>query len=175
MPAVARKVIPADLLSDADYAKVRKERRAALLPLKRLRRVELGPICTFFFESLIAFTISFAFSVGIPCCIETLCRTVLDAAGPNTAVLVGTEARIEIDRTWYFPTSFSLIAPDGTVIERFVHEVPGRGMQFQADELERLVAAGQLAGTILPPAETVAIMGTLDEIRRQIGLRYPGE
>ncbi len=51
MPADARKVTPADLLSDADYAKVRKERRAALLPLKRLRRIELGPICTFIFES----------------------------------------------------------------------------------------------------------------------------
>jgi hypothetical protein len=48
-------------------------------------------------------------------------------------------------------------------------------MQFQADELERLVAAGELAGTILPPAQTVAIMGTLDRVREQIGLRYPGE
>jgi hypothetical protein len=48
-------------------------------------------------------------------------------------------------------------------------------MQFQADELERLVAAGELAGTILPPERTVAIMRTLDEIRGQIGLRYPGE
>ena len=51
MPPAARKVTPADLLSDADYAKVRRDRRAALLPLKRLRRVELGPICTFIFES----------------------------------------------------------------------------------------------------------------------------
>jgi len=51
MPADARQVTPEDLLPDADYAKVRKERRAALLPVKRLRRVELGPICTVFFES----------------------------------------------------------------------------------------------------------------------------
>jgi hypothetical protein len=51
MPLDARKVTPQDLLPDAEYARVRKERRAALLPIKRLRRVELGPICTFFFES----------------------------------------------------------------------------------------------------------------------------
>jgi hypothetical protein len=51
MPADARKVTPEDLLPDADYAKVRRERRAALLPIKRLRRLELGPICTFIFES----------------------------------------------------------------------------------------------------------------------------
>jgi hypothetical protein len=48
-------------------------------------------------------------------------------------------------------------------------------MQFQADEAERLVSEGRIAGDILPPEETVAIMATLDEIRAQIGLRYPGE
>jgi predicted dehydrogenase len=116
-----------------------------------------------------------AIVLGYPSGVKAIMHTVLDAAGPNTAVLVGTEARIEIDPIWYFPTSFSLIGPDGTVIERFEQKVPGRGMQFQADELERLVAAGDVAGTILPPSQTVAIMGTLDEIRRQIGLTYPGE
>jgi hypothetical protein len=51
MPAETRKVTPEDLLPDAEYAKVRRDRRAALLPTKRLRRVELGPICTVSFES----------------------------------------------------------------------------------------------------------------------------
>jgi hypothetical protein len=50
MPADLRQVTRADLIPDADYAKVRKERRAALLPVKRLRRVELGPFCTAYFE-----------------------------------------------------------------------------------------------------------------------------
>lgn len=50
MPAEMREVTPADLLSDAEFAKVRRERRAALLPMKRLRRIELGPVCTFHFE-----------------------------------------------------------------------------------------------------------------------------
>jgi len=116
-----------------------------------------------------------AIILGYPGGEKAVIHTVLDAAGPNAAVIVGTEARIEIEPVWYTPTAFSLIAPDGTVFERFVQDVPGRGMQFQAAELERLVAAGQLAGTVLPPAQSVQIMGTLDEIRRQIGLRYPGE
>lgn len=50
MPADAREVTPQDLLPDAEFARVRKERRAALLPIKRLRRIELGPICTVHFE-----------------------------------------------------------------------------------------------------------------------------
>lgn len=50
MPASLRRITPEDLIPDADYAKARKERRAALLPIKRLRRVHLGPYCTFYFE-----------------------------------------------------------------------------------------------------------------------------
>lgn len=51
MSASARRIEPADLIPDAEFSKVRKERRAALLPLKRLRRVSLGPDCTFHFET----------------------------------------------------------------------------------------------------------------------------
>jgi hypothetical protein len=51
MPANVRQITRADLIPDADYAQVRKERRAELLPVKRLRRVELGPSCTAYFES----------------------------------------------------------------------------------------------------------------------------
>ncbi|MBN8206889.1 Gfo/Idh/MocA family oxidoreductase [Microbacterium esteraromaticum] len=99
------------------------------------------------------------------------------AAGPNTAAIVGTDARIEIDRIFYAPTTFRVIAPDGTVIEEYVSQVEGRGMQYQAFAAEDAVAHGEPAGSILalPVAESVAIMGTLDEIRRQIGVTYPSE
>jgi predicted dehydrogenase len=110
---------------------------------------------------------------GYPGGEQAVLHTQLDARGPSTAAIIGTEARIQIDPVWYTPTSFSLIDPSDAVIERFEQEVPGRGMQFQAFELERLVAAGTVAGEVLPPEQSVAIMGTLDEIRRQIGLRYP--
>ncbi|WP_345751114.1 Gfo/Idh/MocA family protein [Microbacterium rhizophilus] len=96
-------------------------------------------------------------------------------AGPNTAHVVGAEARIDIDRVWYTPTSFAVTAPDGTVLERYESHVEGRGMQYQALAAERFVAEGRLEGRELPIAESVAIMGTLDEIRRQIGVAYPGE
>ena len=51
MPATARRITPDDLIPDSEYAKVRRERRAALLPIKRLRRVSLGPFCTVIFET----------------------------------------------------------------------------------------------------------------------------
>jgi hypothetical protein len=46
----AKTITRSDLVSDATFAAERKERRAALLPLKRRRRVSLGPFCTFHFE-----------------------------------------------------------------------------------------------------------------------------
>jgi hypothetical protein len=97
------------------------------------------------------------------------------AAGPNTAAVIGTAARIEIDRVWYTPTSFRVVLPDGTVQEEFVSEVAGRGMEYQALAAERYVRDGALDSDLLPVAESVAIMGTLDDIRSQIGVRYPGE
>ncbi|KTS90731.1 oxidoreductase [Microbacterium testaceum] len=96
-------------------------------------------------------------------------------AGANTAQIVGTDARIEIDRVWYTPTSFRVVSPDGDVLEEFTTEIEGRGMQFQAEAAERFVAAGVTSSDVLPIDETVAIMGVLDEVRRQIGVVYPGE
>ena len=98
-----------------------------------------------------------------------------NAHGPNVASVLGSEARIDIDAVWYTPTSFTVYNNADEVLETYTSNVIGRGMQFQAMELERLVAEGKLESDLLPPAETVAIMGTLDDIRRQIGLVYPGE
>ena len=106
---------------------------------------------------------------------KAVLHTTLDARGPSTAVIIGTDARIEIEPVWYNAVSFDLIDPDGAVLEHFDGSVEGRGMQYQAAEIERIIASGELAGTALPPEESVAIMGSMDEIRRQIGLRYPGE
>jgi hypothetical protein len=50
MPAALRQVTGDDIIPDAEFRAQRKERRAALLPIKRLRRVELGPYCTAYFE-----------------------------------------------------------------------------------------------------------------------------
>ena len=98
-----------------------------------------------------------------------------DSAGPNRATVLGTEGRIEIDRVWYEPTSFRVYDNKNRVTQEFKSAIVGRGMQFEADETERLILAGMTAGDILPPSETLGIMRTLDTIRGQIGLKYPGE
>ena len=98
-----------------------------------------------------------------------------DSAGSNRASIVGTKGRIEIDHVWYSPTTFRVYDNSNAVTATFDGAVAGRGMQFQADEIESLIALGVTAGDILPPAQSVAIMQTLDEVRAQIGLKYPSE
>ena len=98
-----------------------------------------------------------------------------DSAGPNRASVVGTKGRIEIDRVWYSPTTFRVYDNANTLLETFDGAVEGRGMQFQADEAERLITSGLTASDIMPPAQSVQIMTSLDEIRAQIGLIYPSE
>lgn len=51
MPVSARRITRDDLVPTPVYARDRKTRRAALLPVKKLRRVDLGPFCTFSFET----------------------------------------------------------------------------------------------------------------------------
>jgi predicted dehydrogenase len=98
-----------------------------------------------------------------------------DSAGPNCASIVGTKGRIDIDRVWYSPTTFRVYDNDNAVIENFHTPVAGRGMQFQADEAERLIASGSQSSGIMPPSQSVQIMQTLDEVRALIGLRYSSD
>jgi hypothetical protein len=48
---MTRQITRADILPMAEYAKVRKDKRAELVAKKKHRRVEVGPYVTFYFES----------------------------------------------------------------------------------------------------------------------------
>jgi hypothetical protein len=51
MPEAQRKILPTDLLSLAEYETQRKSLKQNLIPIKKLRRVEVGPFATFYFEN----------------------------------------------------------------------------------------------------------------------------
>jgi predicted dehydrogenase len=105
---------------------------------------------------------------------QALLHCALDTLGPNRATILGTLGRIEIDAVWYSPTTFTVFDNKGAVLERYESRVDNRGMQFQAWELERRIRTGDV-GNVLPAGESVQIMETLDAVREQIGLSYPGE
>ena len=93
---------------------------------------------------------------------------------PCRATICGTLGKIEIDRTFYNPTSMRVIMHDGTTTE-YPNEYKGHGLRDQALEFERVVRSGAKSSTILTPDESILIMESLDEVRKQIGLIYPSE
>jgi predicted dehydrogenase len=93
---------------------------------------------------------------------------------PCRATICGTLGKIEIDRTFYNPTSMRVIMHDGTTTE-YPNEYKGHGLRDQALEFERVVRSGAKNSTILTPDESILIMESLDEVRKQIGLIYPSE
>ncbi|SDZ40158.1 Gfo/Idh/MocA family protein [Herbiconiux ginsengi] len=106
---------------------------------------------------------------------QSISQSALDASGPVHAAVIGTDGWIDIDRWWYGPTTFTVYDAQHEVIERFEQPVVSRGMQYEALEIERVIAAGEKESPLMPLTQSVAIMRVLDEVREQIGLRYPGE
>lgn len=106
---------------------------------------------------------------------QAVLTTLLDGRGPCTATIIGTEGRIEIGPMWFTPTTFEVFDAANNMIERYESKVIGRGMHFQATAFELLLTDKDHDDGVLPADESVDIMGTLDEIRRQIGLQYPGD
>jgi hypothetical protein len=51
MPETARKIIPADILPLKEYDSRRAALKQNLLPMKKARRIEVGPFATFYFEN----------------------------------------------------------------------------------------------------------------------------
>ena len=51
MSASHHHIVEADILAPDIYARERESRRRALIPIKRNRRIEVGPFATFYFEN----------------------------------------------------------------------------------------------------------------------------
>lgn len=105
---------------------------------------------------------------------QAVVTATLITSTPCRATIAGTLGRIEIDRTFYNPAAMRVIMRDGTVTE-YPNTYKGHGLREQAAELERMVHAGEIESPLLTHKESIEIMQSLDEIREQIGLRYPFE
>jgi hypothetical protein len=66
---------------------------------------------------------------------------------------------------------------DGTSRSERTLNLPrsGNGYTHEAQEVGRCIRAGLIESPVMPHEETLSIMGTLDEIRAQIGLSYSAD
>ena len=105
---------------------------------------------------------------------QAVISTNMVAKSPTTASINGTRARLELETSFYRPTNMKLVYNDGREVE-FKNEYRGHGLREQAIYFEKLLISGKHESDLLPISETISIMETLDEIRGQIGLKYPME
>jgi len=103
---------------------------------------------------------------------QAVLATSMEAQMGNRAALVGTQARLEIDGTWYRPTSFTVTKRTGET-KRFDYRDTGNGLRHEADEVASCVQAGLLESPAMTLGETLQVMATMDEVRRAIGLVFP--
>jgi hypothetical protein len=53
--------------------------------------------------------------------------------------------------------------------------IVGQGLRYEAIEVHRCLAEGLLESPTMPLDESCTLAATMDSVRAQIGLRYPGE
>jgi predicted dehydrogenase len=105
---------------------------------------------------------------------HALITTALDARTANTASITGTAGRIDVPHYAGGNGALELSLLDGTR-KRYEFETEGHGLRYQAAEVGRRLRAGETESPVMPLDETLSVMRTLDLIREQIGLVYPGE
>jgi predicted dehydrogenase len=105
---------------------------------------------------------------------QAILTTTMIEATPCRAVVAGVNGWLEIDRTFYNPTSMRVVLFDGSETQ-YPHAYSGHGLREQAQTFKNLVESGKTQSEILTWKDTVDIMETLDTVRSQIGLRYPFE
>lgn len=107
---------------------------------------------------------------------QSVVHTTLAARTPTVAAISGSEARIELDGPFYTPRVVRLVTRDGEVHESAPPVIEGHlGLCHEAAHVAQLVADGASESPLLPWRETISVMETLDELRAQVGVRYPGE
>lgn len=104
-------------------------------------------------------------------CLNTTLRT----RTPTTASISGSAGYLELSGPFYAPGTLTLTTPAGRA-EREPDGVTGSdGLCHEAAHFAQLVADGATESPLLPLTETVRVLRTIDEIRRQLGVSYPGE
>lgn len=114
--------------------------------------------------------ITFEYADGATAALSTASRLALR----NEARIFGTKGMITVHDGFFHPNRMTL-GVEGRK-PRTVHlPHPGLGMHFEAEHVHQCLRKGKCQSDIMPLDETLAIMQTMDKIRRQWKLKYTNE
>lgn len=102
------------------------------------------------------------------------CACSLKARTPGLLTLSGRRGQLRLDAPFHRPPTITLMLADEAP-QVIPTPYLGNGYVHEAIEAQRCFAAGLVESPAMTHEQTLHLMGVLDEIRRQTGVRYPGD
>jgi len=106
---------------------------------------------------------------------QTLLHTTVLANTPVTAFIAGSDATLVLNGPFYQPGDFEVRFVDGETLAYQEEAVSHEALFWQAAEVARCISEGRLESPLRSLADTIATMSSMDDVRRELGIRYPGE
>lgn len=97
-----------------------------------------------------------------------------DAAADNGLRIFGERGVISVPVDFWQATEAVLTRPHQPEL-RVAAPFRCNGFEYEIEAAQACVRAGQIESAVMPHAETLATLAWMDEIRRQLGVRYPFE
>ncbi len=104
----------------------------------------------------------------------SVCSCSIVARTPCELTVSGTRGQVRMNTRFHQATSLTVTLEDGSA-----RAVPtpfdGNGYAYEAIEAQRCYTAGLIESPHMTHDETLALMGVMDEVRRQVGVRYSAD
>ncbi|MEI6033149.1 MAG: Gfo/Idh/MocA family oxidoreductase [Verrucomicrobiae bacterium] len=95
------------------------------------------------------------------------------AQGDNSLLIAGEEGRILVPPTFLSAQEATLTV--GSDAETIREPFRGEGFEYEIEEVHACLRSGAIESPLMPHSDTLETVEIMDEIRSQIGLRYPFE
>ncbi len=97
------------------------------------------------------------------------------ATTDNRCVLYGTKGQLQLMGRFHAPTGVRVQLLGAAEAREYPAPTAGGGYHYEAAHVQQCLAQGLRESPLLPLAFSLELMELLDAVRREIGLRYPGE
>lgn len=105
--------------------------------------------------------------------ILAVCACGVRTTTPQEAQVWGTDGRIVVHAPFWQGSKATLVSKGNE--ETVDRPFKGNGYTHEAEEVGRCLRAGEKESGLMPLDESIELMGTLDDIRAQWGMKYPME
>lgn len=111
--------------------------------------------------------------------------------GPEETTVVGTDGWLRLEAPAHCPTRLTVTTTASRtehVVQQYdfpnpplkdgvgqLHYPGGEGFRYQAVAVQQAIADGLIEHPLYPHAESQAVCSILDQVRSEIGLKYPDE